>query len=82
MTSFTRISGAEAPADKTDRACARDPIPIDGAGVLDQARGLRAGLARDFDQPHRIRRIGRADHQHDVGRGAIALIASWRLVVA
>jgi hypothetical protein len=74
MTSRTSVSGALAPAVRPSVL-----MPSSHAGSISLARWTRrAGAASrgDLDQPHRVRRIGRADHEQHLDLGAIALTAA------
>ena len=46
---------------------ARQPGLVDLAGVVDAVRRLGPGLEGDLGQPHGVRGVGRADHDHQVG---------------
>ena len=47
------------------RACPVKPLLAHFAGVVDQVR-LGAAIARHLDQAHRVRRVARADHEHQI----------------
>ena len=51
-----------------DDALALDPLVADLAGVVDQVR-VGAVLARDLDEALRVRRVLRADDEHEVALG-------------
>ena len=46
-------------------ALVRQPLLAHLARVVDQVR-VGAAVARDLDQPHRVRRVARADHEHQI----------------
>ena len=48
-----------------DHAPALEPLLVHFAGVVDQVR-VGAAVARDLDQAHRVGRVARADHEHQV----------------
>ena len=73
MTSSTSTSGAEAPAVMPSRAIAAELAPVDVGGALHQRGARAAGALGHFLQPLRIRRIGRADHDHGVDHRRHAL---------
>jgi len=79
MTSITSGAperlGAEAPAESAHRRRAFEHAPVNPAGIFDQDGRLAPVASGDLDQPDRLERIGRADDQHQVGLGAIFLIA-------
>ena len=64
-----------------ERADAVEPRLVELAGVVDQMRA-RAVVARHLDQPLRVRRVARADHEHELALVASSRTAAWRLVVA
>ena len=66
----TRISGTEAPEVTPTVADALQPRLVDLVGEVHQVRVLGAGLEGDLDQPHRVRGVLRADHDHQVRLGA------------
>ncbi len=68
ITSRTKVSGAEAPAGEAERFDPFEPGRVDIAAALDQP-GRRAAAFGDLDQPHRVRAVGRADHEHQLAFG-------------
>ncbi len=82
MISSTITSGAEAPAVSAEAAMPPNVGPVDVGGALHEQRHRAAGALGDLDQPLRIGRVRRADHDQRVDARRDALTASWRLVVA
>ena len=81
-SSRDELLGSARPGRDADDPLAVEPAIVDLAGVVDQMRLVGAVIARDLDQALRVRRVLRADHQHQIALGASCLTAAWRLVVA
>ena len=54
-------------AGDADGRDAVEPGLLDLVGVVDAVRGLRAVLEGDLDEPHAVRRVRRADDDHEIG---------------
>ena len=76
----TSSSGALAPERDAHDALALEPLLLHLALVVDQVR-LGAVVARDLHEPVRVRRVARADHEHEVAlarpSGARPAGGSW-----
>ena len=70
MTSSTSTSGAEAPAVMPRLAIAPNSDQSMSLGALHQRRARAAGALGHLVQALRVRRIGRADHDHRIDHAA------------
>ena len=65
-TSWTRISGTDAPDVTPDRRDAVEPCLVDLRRVVDAMSGRGAVLEGDLDQPDGVRGVRRPDDDHEV----------------